>query len=602
MKISFPSKIFVFVTSVVLGLTFMTGPGMAADVTKIKSDVVKLFTKYAGPDNLLSPDELRRYLKDEQFKEVDGDEDGELSLREYVSSKRYCQQLGSYWDCTTKEAGERWIADKKKATGNVLTAETLYDANQQTRMQIDNRKRAILEATGQAGGGDITQNEMVDYFVTRSTTSIRPRTVKNRMNHLKTFSDSADSVERADFKDFIAAETFADLDGDGSGFLDITEMNKYDHDEYVSDFLNISGNDFLVSSEEFQKVTVNSPNRTEFYHLFDKEFGDNWDSKAHYDNETIAKLDKLTKEFEKERETQIEKLAKKQEKILFGLPWIPNKGLLVLGETVYDKVEEARVINEDKFAVTARLVKDFTTADSEAKAALVGWEKEAGDNDVWSVDAALRFDLPMPGFQAHPAFGMAMERSGQGEDKSELYKYYGIIDWDIPNELFFINSSHIQIGPVYEDEQEKKIEKLTGLIQWEPQLDFHWFATGVRYPLFGNNNISIYGYPIFAVELNDIVEQPEPEEGEEEVEDASFLRLGAKVGLHLGKRLQVTYEIKQRYDLDKLEDDYLFQNAQLELTFDEEKRFSIVFDFEHGRDTPDFKKAEKYSVGLGLKI
>lgn len=253
------------------------------------------------------------------------------------------------------------------------------------------------------------------------------------------------------------------------------------------------------------------------------------------------------------------------------------------------------------------MIKDFNTADDKAESAEINWSKDAGESSTRSIDAALRFELHNPAlqrdaFRLTPAAGLEFEGAGEGEDKKRLFKYFGLVDLEIYHNWPVLKSSHFEIGPVFEDEREQDIEKLTGLIEWEPHLRVGGLATGVPYPLLGVENTGLYVYPVLAVELNNVTTQPEPKEGEDPIPDASYFRYGFKAGLTIGKRLSCTYELSQRTSISGDDADHTYQDGALEYFLEEKKRLSLKLFYKRGEDSPDFEKVERYGLGLGVKF
>jgi hypothetical protein len=583
---------------------------LGADLNSIRKEAAEIIGAYGGSDRILNSAEFRSYVGDKAFDDIDADEDEQLVFEEYFGAHLYIH-LGTNqaWTVNAAEAKGRFSEDK--GTGR-LDANQIYITNEAWRSTIDHRAATMFNAAS-GGGAFIDEDALVEYFARPATSSDGPATPKTRLMHLRQLCgiDETARVKEEHFNALYVVEQFTALDVDQSTQIDLYEWSTVAHSKMLEDFIVVSGRDFLVSSNEYTSMAARKPNTAERYYLLDGGMQEEWEDYSPVENsrgEEEISQSALLKGFEDVYQIQVAEAKTKQGLTILGFPWLQNQGIVLRrGGAYYDKVDEAFRLSETKPAVVLRLVKDFNTANDKAESAVLNWSKDAGTNGIWSADAALRFDFHIPGlhrddFWLTPAAGVAVEKSGQGDEEKELYKFFGLLDLDIFHDLPVLKSSHFQIGPVYEYERSKDIQKLTGLIEWDPHLRVGSLATGVPYPLLGLNDVRLYSYPVLAVELNNVNVQPAPKEGEDPISDASFARYGLKAGLKIGERVSCSYMWSKRSSIDRGKSDHTYYEGAIEYFLDDHERFSVKGSYEKGENSPDFERVEKFAVGLGIKF
>jgi hypothetical protein len=254
--------------------------------------------------------------------------------------------------------------------------------------------------------------------------------------------------------------------------------------------------------------------------------------------------------------------------------------------------------------------------------------KNKGSEPIFGVDGAIRLDYYEPSLVNYetmsfrPAVGVQWNRSGTGKDKRNIQRYYLDVDWFWNHPGDVLRSSQFQIGPLYERDSVKNIDKITGLVEWEPYLNLPLLpSTGIRHSLFvddslfgdksflgdgslfGDDPSSFFVRPRLALELSEILDQPEPQGMSKKVPNNTFFRYGMEAGFTLLRgRLNINYKMFHRVAADDPRREFIFHDATLNWSIDEEGHYTLTPGYKNGRTSPDFKHLDQFIAGFGLKF
>lgn len=593
--------------------------------------IAQIIVKNYDTDNngTIDREELRGYLNAEAFDKIDryGDKNNALNKDECFTEKFYCRPVnGGMWECNDEEGH---CSDKIGSEGNkdsyiALTPEDLYKSrNMWWKYSINARldaqwNRAMKDCSG-SGCGSLGVDALASHMEEEAKRRKNVNTPQSRIKKLKGIVAGNTTVTYDEFRKLIYFEEFDSSDSDMSRTLDISEFIKAFSDQggTVKDFVDIANNNkpanFQIQRNQFQQTIQSVISYGKFGSELDKKAYNEWNSLTYKDKDNdddITLVSGLIRNINEEEQSAIEERKKKKGVTVFGRTWLKKRGLLLTGKPLTNKKGTPVALDLSNGAEptwTLRLIQDFTKADSEAKPAQFNWSKAAGEESEASILAVLRFDYFNPTWfdskRFHPAFGVEFNRSKTSKKKVYTQKYYVLADWFVTHKSCIFSilcESGFQVGPVYENDLENDIEKLTGLIEWELGLNIGKFSTGVRHAIDRGtaSESSIYVRPRLALEINEIINEPKGAD----TSDSSFFRYGLEIGYKFTNRLTLIYNYKQWHATDDSDEDYSFKDASLQLKLDPHGMSTIKAGYKKGEASPKFEEVEKYEVGLGIRF
>jgi hypothetical protein len=589
---------------------FTSLPVFAEDRTsesKWIEEAAKIINGFGGGDIKLSKEEMKAYLNSIAFKTIDLDEDGALYFEEYIAAYLYCDKVidsagRTTWDCNADTAKEKYSRDTTGLKSKAIDAIHLMKNSQNVFWQ-EHIKQLVDAHWGRACnnkcGTDLDLNSLARYLQNEEKLKPKIRSAKNRVARLTKEIGGRKDVRKDNFRVLYFDTAFDDADIDNSNHLDILEIKKkYDHPQVIKEFIEYSDSDFHLSKTEFLQLAANL--NTQLGRLLDHALDLEWDRIA--GSVPSVKLEGNLDAVLARQEEEAREAARKQVvSTVAGFDWVKDRGIILAGKPIYSKEKKVFLLDESQPIFTLRVIKDFTKAGDKAESATLNWTKDAGGDSVFGVNAAFRFDYYVPSWYDQsewtfrPAIGLELDKSGKGKDKEDIQKYFLAGDWYINHGSDFIGSSYFQFGPVIERDLHKKVDKITGFVEWEPYLRIGRISTGVWHK-FGF--LSVFARPRVAIELDDVLRKPRGQS----TSDNSFLRYGIQVGLSLFDDTTITYELKQRNSLEGFRENHFFQEMQVEWALNKEKQYSITFNYKNGEDRPTFTDVEKYSIGFGVKF
>ena len=564
-----------------------------------------------GSGNQLTLPQLQAYLSDQAFQAIDLDKDAVLQFEEFRDARLYCvyESTNRKWDCDLRSSAIEQAYDAARQ-GSDITSESLLESGVRNWRPIIIQQALASWARSGVDPGDKLSVEQLAAIL-RMNAERNAQTLATKLNELvAAYRERGDTVSLDQLEIDILAFALASADKNASGSVDIFEFLKaFDGPSAVPDY-----NEFLQVRPDEGGVLVVEPDAAP---LIASGAGAStvtrliWqqsdlDQRA---TETAAgseqRVSEVARVADEETESEADSILKKKvRRGPFGTAYVKDRGIVFpASAAAYDPKLETVAISDSLSVLTLRVVEDFTKAGSKANPGTISWSKDAGSSPDPNFGLAIRADWRIDqwnrsatsGWQMRPAFGLQYNRVGRGDDESDVRKAFLILDSEFGDRTGFIRSQRFQVGPVFEKDQVNRIDKLTGLIEWEPVVSLAGLTSGVFYQL--SKDISWYVRPRLAIEVNDIRDQPE---GSSAV-DSNFYRYGAEIGIDLWQRASLTYEYKQRHATDDFDEDYHYQTAKLAWKLDDLGIFNLTLDFGQGRDTPSFERVEKYSLGLGVK-
>ena len=431
-----------------------------------------------------------------------------------------------------------------------------------------------------------------------------------------------------DYENFLKEEAFKELDANGDNYLSIWEVSKkYRQENVLQEFakaINKTSSDqksqdiFSLDSDRYRTL----PTGTVIGFSLEKMVGDEWlELGMDFSGERVS-VTTVKARFEGLEKEEQEKKKLKNRKKVSGPGLTANRGLVLLGERIYDEASKSIYIDRTKQSLTLRIIKEFTSAGTEALPAMFSVLKNKGSAPIFGVDGAIRLDYYEPRLANYtdmsfrPAVGAQWNRSGTGKKKRNIQRYYLNVDWFWNHPGDILRSSQFQIGPLYERDSVKNIDKITGLVEWEPYLNLPLLpSTGIRHSLFmdkslfgdgslfGDDPSSFFVRPRLALELNEVLDQTEPQGMSKKVPNNTFFRYGMEAGFTLLKgRLNINYKMFHRIAADDSRREFIFHDATLNWSIDEEGHYTLTAGYKNGRTSPDFIHLDQFTAGFGLKF
>ena len=580
---------------------------------------------------------LTGYINDAQVKKIFPDADHGVTFEDWYSGYLYCRPLPGNivnFECNStdhSEIAKHFEDDFGKIDGIPITNAILYENNSFWRTYVNAKTLThwsyISDETPEIS--DDTPERwslprVAEYLKKTHGIATARLSPEERLKKLETLASNSSigsnstKISEDTFEAFISDEIFDRADTDKSGYLDIYEAKKaFPIEKFLSSFLNASQEEeepnVQISKKDFDFI----PNTPE---LENYVFAQILVERKQISHTRISappkdlEISSIKQDFQSQYENETKRLEteaeKKQNESVSGIGWIPDRGLMILGERKYDKDSKKVSLDGGQPALMMRLIKDYTVDNNKASGATFSLSKTKGEDRESSANAAIRFNYYHPtlydfsnGHSVVPAFGLQWDRSGSGEKRQDTRRAFLLADWywghGDPATSFW-SASQILIGPVYERDEVKNIDKVTGMIQVEPLLGFGNFRTGVRLPIFGKDaqTASIYFMPRVALELGEILDSP----SDVEEPDANFFRADMKIGIRIFKRAEFTYFPRFYKGLDGSKQTHFSSEFSLEWFFDKEKRYSLTAEYKKGEFAPSFTDIDQYKVGLGVKF
>ena len=581
-----------------------------------------------GTQGKISKASYTDYLRDEAFKKIDKNGDKELQFLEFREAGLYCTL--PHWKSDGAQAND-WVCDNDLdhtiKLFQQLTAPTdqnskcygMGDESPVTSLTLFERDLCLWKPKieGQVDAHWDQSPGTIDKDVTQLTTLLVAVSKIDQMNIWSRLQDVSgdyngfDEIEGAvfdDLEDDLIWIHVAEADKNSSNSIDILEfIEAFDHKKNVAEFNelldHVSADAISLPISKLQEDIVTSDKVPTTRRIINFQFDElKQDLVENAIQPASAAIVTIAMQHA-EREKQIGQFDTTPKGIL-GSAYVPNRGLVFPAAVVTRNPKTGvSTIDGKKPYTTFRIIKDFTDAGPNADPGTFSWVKDGGAAAVPMINLALRADWhrpslnnPRTGRQIRPAFGYEFSRSGKGDEKRDVRKLYALIDAYFGDSEGFLKWNHLQIGPVFEENEVDEIDKFTGLIEWEPILTLGSVTTGRYYPL--DEHAYWYWQPEFAVEINNIEDNPKGLD----VVDSNFLRYGLELGVRFGKHSSLSYHYYQREATNNSDEHYQYETLSYSWKFDQFDRYSLTLDYINGRDSPDFKDVEQVSLGLGIKF
>ena len=572
------------------------------DVSTWLSEAEKIVQAH-GSNGRLSSEQFKGYQNQLKFREVDSNKDGKLQFEEYRNGYLYCTAGG----CNSRP--QSWYDNFEELLDAEADADAgvLYDKNADWSGYINYVSGRLWGLACPSCGGSLNANGVARYLAVVANGKLRPRTAKSRNERYLALRSELDHDESKALKRLVELEIFEDADNDATCSLDVREVKaKLDHPKLLTQFGIISQGDFHIELAEFRTLMEGDLPGDEDFNLRQVVNAMRSARLDQFPEEEDTRVADVFENQENDQRAEQEQKAKTDAaKLVSGTGWVPHRGLVLYGNRKYDEHGKRVEVDWSQPSLLMRVVQDFAVANSRATPAKLNWTKSAGDDAVFGADAAIRFDYYNPAISKRtspvhwrPAIGLELERSGAGAGAKRLQKYYLWADLFAHHDMGVWQSSQLQFGPVFERETVKNIDKLAGEIEWVPYLLFPRFTTGIYQPVLGSSNLHFYLSPRLALEFNELLDAPD----DPALVDDSFFRYGARMGLAWGKHLTLDYEANQRRPIDDFGESFFYNEAQLNWSLDEEKRYTLSLSYKNGEDFPDFESVEEYTAGIGIKF
>ena len=284
---------------------------------------------------------------------------------------------------------------------------------------------------------------------------------------------------------------------------------------------------------------------------------------------------------------------------------VPGVGWVLSGQRT---VENNKIqIDTDHRAVVLRLIEDYTNRGARATAATLSWSKSRDNGTETAINAALLLDFVEPHSHLSPSVGIQVNRSGTGDSRRDARKIFLLGEEALGAGHGFFEGGLLGFGPVYETDEVSHLEKLTGLIEFEPLLRFRSYPTGAWVPFSGRSahvgDWESFIAPRVAIELSHVTRRPplDPDPAKNP-ETADLVRYGLIAGLRAHKQLTLQYSLYKRHTLRNFKARYLYQEVIAEWAFDQEGAYTLTGSYKHGEDSPDFRTVNDFNVGFGIKF
>lgn len=573
-----------------------------------------------GPDPDLG---LTAYINHQEFKTIFKDAGGQLSFDEWYGGFLFCESIRGTtktFECKIDDpqtSVDKFKSDFKNAPEDgKLTEKLLYRNNHFWKAYVDSKAQTHWQYVSSDLNTRWTESEVAVYLKKVEEIRTSRISVDDRMDKLTKFLESneatTDKVKEEVLEEFFRQEIFESADSDHSDFLDIYEAKRaFPVENFLLSFIDASGADLRISRSDYDDIASGKINA----YIFTKVIVALKDMTPHRrigEQPKPIALSDIKRDYEsqytnKSKHLEAQIIEDDKQAVSGGVGWIPDRGLLIFGEKKYDRVGKKVVLDGNEPALLMRVIEDFTKDDGKASLATFSLSKTKGEGREYAADVALRFNYYNPrlydfskGYSVVPGFGLQWNRSGSGDKRQDIRKAFLLADWYWGHGGSFWSASELQIGPIFERDEVKNIDKLTGLIQLEPLLRIGSFTTGVRMPILGKNTstASIYFRPRVALELGEILDKP----AGVEKPDANFLRAELDVGLRMFRKSELTYKPRYYKGLDGSRQSHFYNEVTLSWYFDKQERYSINAKYKKGEVSPTFTDIDQYNVGLGLKF
>jgi hypothetical protein len=598
------------------------------------SEAQKIMSTYdTSRDGVLDKGEFRDYIIAHTFGIHNQNGDDLIDQDEYTRAFLYCRRQGSAWPCDIEKTWERWYEDGEKS--EQLTLVLLLKNNQLFKNAVDRATEVHwARAAAAAGSFDGTlrgQLEKKEYCRTVSHTSTSAAPALD-LTRLALYLDNegrrkqrASPETREDFLRHCPADAAPPLVRKSAYVLRYTveKLEEVDLDGNLA----LSPAEFMAlfrSLRDFQALVDPETGHVELLSLIaaatevptkhawigtlmENASNEQWDALA--GGETTATMDDLRGAWADAESAARLKVTKVEE--VFGLPYIPNRGILFKGKPEVTKA--GKVVVDDRFvAVTGRVIKRFMEAGENAASASLSYSRQrlpTTDATAFSVNGALRLDFYHPAL--YPTFRLALgpeweygrikkrtlsDRANDTATDVDVRRLFLLGQLDLAGGFGILDGHSLQLGPVYEVDEETDINRFAGIVEWEPLLTLGPIATGTWNP-FAQGKVEIFLAPRAGLELGEITDAPESN-----TPDASYLKYGFEIGVRLWDRITTKYVLAQRNSLENLSRDFTYHEVTVEWALDPAKHYFVNGSYKRGRNSPSFDHREIIEVGLGVKF
>lgn len=590
-----------------------------------RKEAMEILAKYGGIDSLLSKEELRIYLADQEFENIDGDENGYISYEEYLKAYLYCERLerdientkGQLWMCrdeiaeainsqpqATEDNNPALIKyrKEKQLAGGKLTSSHLL-SNEQWKKKIAKLTDVKWDKIKDINNPNqpLTVEGVATYLMQEDNDFLKYHNKDYRMDKLRKFLniDAEEFITKDQFFRFRKHEIFMQTDTDGNNAVDIAEIQgAFKTSVIVKNFIALAQKDESFFLYNFDKL-----NGTTLEYIINDKIEEEW-LRLFSQYPSKERVSKLDAQFAIEEKAHLDEQKGKEATKLLGGTWIKGTGLILEGDRSYNKKTEKESLDYSKEALTLKFIKNFTNSGVNADPGTFSWVKDDGEDHVFGFEFAVRFDYYDPDWynirknEIRPAFGLEINKSGSGDKKKDEHRFYLLGDLFISHDWNFWKASRIQFGPYLEFDNANDDDKVTGLIEWEPQLNILGFNTGVYYPLFGSDNYGFFFRPIFALEIDSYFNTSD----NSDAEDNTLLRYGLHTGLRFYKQIEISHKARQRHIIDNWDKDSFYHETSARWTPDPNEWIYFEVAFKKGKESPDDDSIEQYSSSIGVKF
>lgn len=609
---AFFSRLSLSLAGMIFVLTSLAPGTFAQEGTSSQSALIKqwleingqIIEKVGSKSGTVTKEQFAQYILERLFAGIDSYKDGQIDDLEYAASHLYIwrQSAQEKWQAEPDRSDDLWQSDVKNADckgGELcLTPANLYKVNAWWHSLVDSatekqwKKSVELALKHKPSDQELancvlSKQDVARYLQAEVVRLFHPVSVDDQMDFLKGIQgDTGDVVTMAQFVQMRNHFRFRQMDLDGNDALDLQEFTKAVPTPGAFKEFTVTldiNKDLLISETEFP---VGSLSGSSLATRLRREAEDYWNKVVgEYSAPTALVRTSLTTRTKQDLTTV---------RLVMG-PGITNKGIVLKGDRRINAKGEVEV-NPDESNVVLRIIKKFTDSEATAAPATINFARSIGKEREESVLGALRLEFQNPRARQQLAAGLEVERSGTGESRTDVRRYY------LQGKKVFRlkNSTHaIYFGPVYETDLKNDVNKITGVFLWEPTVKVFGFPSGVWLPptRLRKGPIKILFLPRFGAEIGEVT-RGESETGH----DRSFARFELQSGISMfSDRLGLVHTWYYRKALNGGNEDHAYSDVSLSFAFDQDKHYSLSGSYKRGEDSPAFTYVRQYSVGLGIK-